>query len=188
MLKFLNAFGLEPHGSDGENWVTVLAYIDVRPLLFLAGLPIFILFTVLGCRVMRSTVGKGKAVFIAVVVFTGLFCFFLTGFGPFVDQITTREYMMTWEIKPPTTHGTQESEVILSFVDFPNHYIGQYSDQLAEHLRAEGKQQVKVVFEVVTDFGKVRGFSETEIAGLKSWRSDGGFAGSRGEPSESPWN
>ena len=168
--------------------MTVLAYIDVRPLLFLAGLSTFILFTILGCRVMRSTVGKGKAVFIAVVIFTGLFCFFLTGFGPFVDQIATREYMMTWEVKPPPTHGTHESEVILSFVDFPNHYIGQYSDQLAEHLRAEGKQPVKVVFEVVTDFGKVRGFSETEIAGLKVWRSDGGFAGSRGEPSESPWN
>ena len=116
--------------------MTVLAYIDIRPLLFLAGLPIFILFTILGCRVMRSTVGKGKAAFIAAVVFAGLFGFFLTGFGPFVDQIATREYMMTWEIKPPPTHGTQESEVILSFVDFPNHYIGRYSDQLAASKRS----------------------------------------------------
>ncbi len=168
--------------------MTVLAYIDVRPFLFLAGLPIFILFTILGCRLLRSTVSKGKAAFISSLVFAGRFGFFLTGFGPFVDQISTREYLMTWEIKPPPTHGTQESEVILSFVDFPNHYIGRYSDELAEHLRATGKEQVKAVFEVVTDYGKVRGFSETEIAGLKSWRSDGGFAGSRGEPSESPWD
>lgn len=168
--------------------MTLLAYIDLRPLLFLAGLPIFILFTILGCRMTRSTIGKGKAACISSVVFTGLFGFFLTGLGPFVDQISAREYVMTWEIKPPPTHGTQESEVILSFADFPNCFIGEYSDALAEHLRANEEEQVKVVFEVITDYGKVRGFSVTEIAGLKSWRSDGGFAGSKGEPSESPWD
>jgi len=168
--------------------VTVLAYIDIRHFLFLAGLPIFILITVLGRRLTRSTVSKGKAAFISSLVFTGLFGFFLTGFGPFVGQVSTREYVMTWEIKPPSTLGTQESEVILSFVEFPNYFIGDYSDDLAEHLQANREEQVKVVFEVITDYGKVRGFSETEIAGLKSWRLERGFAGSEGEPSESPWD
>jgi hypothetical protein len=95
---------------------------------------------------------------------------------------------MTWEIKPPPSDGMKEPEVVLSFVDFPDHYIGEFSDELAEHLRANGKEQVKVVFEIKSDYGKVRGFSETEIAGLKSWCSEGGYAGSRGAPSESPWD
>ena len=168
--------------------MTVLAYIDVRQLLFLVGLPIFILLMILGSRGMRLTVGKSKVTFIAAVVFTGLFGFFLTDFGPFVGQIATREYMMTWEIKPLPTQATQESKVILAFVDFPDYYIVRYSDQLAEHLRANEMEQVKVVFEIVTNYGRVRGFSETQIAGLKSWHSDGGFAESKGEPSKSPWD
>jgi hypothetical protein len=168
--------------------MTFLAYVDVRPFLFLAGLPIFILLTILGRRLARAKVSKGKAALISSMVFTGLFAFFLTGFGPFVDQPEIREYMVTWEIKPPASDGMGESEVVLSFVDYPDHYIGEYSDELAEHLRANGKKQVKVVFRVRSDYGKVRGFSATEIAGLKSWRSEGGFAGSRGAPSESPWD
>ena len=47
--------------------------------------------------------------------------------------------------------------------------------------------KLQVVFEVISDYGQVRGFSETEIAGLTSWRSDGGYAGARGGPSKSPW-
>jgi predicted PurR-regulated permease PerM len=168
--------------------MTFLAYIDVRPFLFLAGLPIFILLTLLVCWLVRAKVNKGKAALISSLVFSGLFAFFLTGFGPFVNQTEIREYVMTWEIKPPPSDGTKGSEVVLSFVDFPGHYIGQYSDELAEHLRANGKEQVKVVFDVTSDYGRVRGLSETEIAGLTSWHSNGGYAGTRGTPSKSPWD
>jgi hypothetical protein len=111
--------------------MTFLAYVDVRPFLFLAGLPIFILLTILGCRLARAKVSKGKVALISSLLFTGLFAFFLTGFGPFVDQPEMREYMMTWEAKPPPSDGMGESEVVLSFVDYPDHYIGEYSDESA---------------------------------------------------------
>lgn len=78
---------------------------------------------------------------------------------------------MTWEIKPSPSNGTKQSEIVLSFADFPGHYIGEYSDELAAHLRDKGAQPVKVVFEVTSDYGKVRGFHETEIAGLHDWES-----------------
>ena len=108
----------------------------------------------------------------------GFFTFLLTGVGPFIDQKETREYMMTWEIKPGPTNGMKQSEIVLSFVDFPGHCIGEYSNELAAYLREKGEQPVKVVFEVTSDYGKVRGFHETEIAGLHQWESEWGYAGS----------
>lgn len=168
--------------------MTALAYIDVRPFLFLAGLPLFILLPLLVCRMARAKAKKVKVALIASLVFTGLFAIFLTGFGPFVDQKETREYSMTWEVKPASSDEMKEPEVILSFVDFPGHFIGEHSHELAGHLRAKGEAEVKVGFEVTSDYGKVRGFHATEIAGLKSWRSEWGHAGAIGSPDKSPWD
>jgi hypothetical protein len=82
----------------------------------------------------------------------------------------------------------QESEVVLTFVDFPGHHIGKYSDELAQYLREKGEEKVKVVFEVSSDYGKVRGVHETDIGGLRHWRSESGYATSSGSPKESPWD
>ena len=95
---------------------------------------------------------------------------------------------MRWEINPDPSDRIRESEVILSFVDFPGHYIGEYSDELAAYLRDKGNPEVKVVFEVTSDYGKVRGVHEAEIAGLHDWKSEWGYAGSSGSPSKSPWD
>jgi predicted PurR-regulated permease PerM len=168
--------------------MTLLAYIDVRPFLFIGGLPLFIGLSLLVCWLAKARFKKGNVTLFSALLFTVLFTFFLTGVGPFIDQKEVREYMMTWETKPRPSNGMKESEVVLTFVDFPGHYIGEYSDELAAHLRDKGKQPVKVVFEVTSDYGRVRGFHETEIGGLRGWKSEWGYAGSSGSPAKSPWN
>jgi len=168
--------------------MTLLAYIDVRPFLFIGGLPLFIGLSLLVCWLANTRFKKGNVTLFSALLFTVLFTLFLTGVGPFIDQEEVREYMMSWETKPSSSNGMKESEVVLTFVDFPGHYIGEYSDELAAHLRDKGKQPVKVVFEVASDYGRVRGFHETEIGGLRGWKSEWGYAGSSGSPTKSPWH
>ena len=128
----------------------------------------FIGLSFLLCWLSKARFKKSNATLFSALLFTVLFTFFLTGVGPFVDQKEVREYMMTWETKPRPSNGLKESEVILTFVDFPSHSIGDYSDDLAAHLQSKGQQPVKVVFEVISDYGRVRGFHQTEIGGLRS--------------------
>jgi predicted PurR-regulated permease PerM len=168
--------------------MTLLAYIDVRPFLFIGGLPLFVGLSLLVCWLAKAKFKTSNVVLSSVLLFTLLFAFLLTGVGPFINQKEIREYMMTWEIKPHPSNGMKESEVVLTFVDFPDHYIGEYSDQLATHLRDKGDQPVKVIFGVTSDYGKVRAFHETEIAGLRKWKSEWGYVGSSGSPGKSPWN
>lgn len=168
--------------------MTLLAYVDVRPLLFLVGLPLFIGFILLVCRLAKARLHKGMVALFSAVIFTALFTLLLTGAGPFIDQKQTREYLMSWEIKPTPSNGMKEAEVIFSFVDFPGHFIGKYSDELATHLREKDEPIVKVLFEVTSDYGKARGFHEIEIAGLRHWRSEWGYAGTSGSPGKSPWD
>ncbi len=172
--------------------MTILAYIDIRPFLFLGGLPVFILLVILVCRLAGVKLRRTWVGVIASLVFTGLFTIFLTGFGPFVSQKESREYRMTWDIqRPPSGSKITQSKVTLTFVDFPTHSIYLYSDELAQHLRTGGPKEVTVVFDVTSDYGKVRGYSEREIAGLKGWQIDPegqGGAGAVGDSEHSPWD
>ena len=168
--------------------MTLLAYIDVRPFLFIGGLPLIIGIALLVCWLAKVRIKKGTVALVSALVFVLLFTLFATGIAPFVDQKETREYMMTCEIEPRPSKGMKQSEIVLTFVDFPGHYIGEYSDELAAHLRDKAGLAVKVVFEVTSDYGKVRGFHETEIGGLSDWESEWGYAGSTGSPKRSPWD
>ncbi|MDF1849763.1 MAG: hypothetical protein P1U85_02935 [Verrucomicrobiales bacterium] len=168
--------------------MTTLAYIDVRPFLFLVGLPLFIGLALLIGRFAWRKAPKRTVAFFSTLLYTALFTLFLTGFGPFIDQEETREYLMTWELNEGGSDEKRETEVVLSFVDFPGYYIGEYSDDLAIHLREQANREVKVLFEVTSDYGKVRGFNATEIGGLREWKSEWGYAGTKGSPEESPWD
>ena len=164
----------------------LLGYIDVRPFLFVGGLPLFIGLSLFICWQTKTKFKKANVALISALLFTGLFTLLWTGIGPFIDEKETREYMMTWEIKEDPTNGMKQSEIVLSF-DFPGHFIGEYSNELAAYLSDKGEQPVKVVFEVTSDYGKVRGFLETEIAGLHEWESEWRYSGSSGYPRKSPW-
>lgn len=119
---------------DEDRKMTLLAYINVYPLWFIGGLPLFIGLSLLLCWLAKARFKKSNATLFSALLFTVLFTLFLTGVGPFVDRKEFREYMMTWETKPHPSNGLKESEVILIFVDFPSHSIGDYSDDLAAHL------------------------------------------------------
>ena len=160
--------------------------MGVRPFLFVIGLPLVFLFTILGCWIAKARIEKWKVALFASAGFVALFGFFL--YGPFIGQIEKREYMMTWIIKPTSSNGMKESEIFLSFVDYPSYFIGGYSDEMADHLEKNGGEKVKVVFEVTLDYGKVRGYHEIEIAGLKNWQWIDGYGGSSGSPKQSPWD
>ena len=124
---------------------------------------------------------------ISLFLIIASFIFFLTSAGPFIDRREVREYMMTWQIYSDATDGLKESKVLLKFVDFPEYYIGEYSNDLSSHLKEKSKQTVKVLFEVRSDYGKIRMFKKIEIDGLRGWQSEWCFSSVVGSPSKSTW-
>ena len=103
-----------------------------------------------------------------------------------LEQTKTQEFRMTWKIDPEDKNG-ENSLVELSFVDFPGHFIGEYSNQLADHLKKEAKEEVPATFEITRGaFGNVS-YSVREIAGLKQWQASFSYGGVSGSPEGSPF-
>ena len=103
-----------------------------------------------------------------------------------LEQTKTQEFSMAWEIKPEDKNQ-ENSLVELSFVDFPGHFIGEYSNQLADHLKKEADEVVPATFEITRDvFGNVS-YSVREIAGLKQWQRSFAYGGASGSPEGSPF-
>ena len=103
-----------------------------------------------------------------------------------LEQTKTQEFQMTWKIDPNDKNG-ENSLVELSFVDFPGHYVGEYSNQLADHLKKEGKEEVSSTFKISRSaFGNVS-YSVREIAGLKQWAASFSYGGTSGSPERSPF-
>ena len=103
-----------------------------------------------------------------------------------LEQTNTRQFPMTWKIDPDDKNG-ENSLVKLSFVDFPGHHIGEYSNQLANHLKKEGKEEVSATVEITRDaFGNVS-YSVTEIAGLKQWAASFSYGETSGSPERTPF-
>ena len=164
-----------------------LAYVDVRPLLFLGGLPVFLLLFVgvwQGCRLPG---GWGRASLVGTAAWASLFALFFTELGPFVGQRRAVQHRMAWEVRP-SSEGA-EPLVELTFVQDPSHFIAIASEELAEHLERRGEAEVEVRFEVTSDYGHVRGYHATTIAGLEGWAESNSIGGTRGVgTSWSPWD
>lgn len=166
----------------------MLAYIDLRPFLFAGGLTLFVGLSLLVACMANRRVRKAQVTLYSALLFTALFTFFLTEFGPFCGRVSTCRHSMNWQIDPhpPSAHG--QAEVVLSFADAEGHYVGEFSDQLADHLRKQGQQPVQAIFEVTRDYGRMRGFRMIEVEGLRGWTSRWGYAGATGTPARSPWD
>lgn len=108
-----------------------LAYINVRPFLFVGGRPLFVGIVLLASCLIGPQWQKGPVSLISALIFTGLFTLFLIGFGPFAGKEEIREYEMVWSIEPSSSDGMKESQVVLSFEEFPHYAVGEYSDELA---------------------------------------------------------
>ena len=187
----------------------LLAYIDTRPLIFVAGW-LLVLLLWLGARKIRGY--RGPMLFSAVAVHLGygaLFILLATGWGPFVDQKEVRTMPMQWQIREesPTEGGrismpgmtgiaeenASAPQVILQFVSHPNHRLNMFSKDLASHLQALEQDTISVTFEITRDYGRMRGFSTLDIAGLKQWGTSQSFyevSGGGTDESENsdPWD
>ena len=103
-----------------------------------------------------------------------------------LEQTKTQEFQMTWQIKPEDKKQ-ENSLVELSFVDFPGHFIGEYSNKLADHLKNEAQEVVPATFEITRDaLGNVS-YSVRQIAGLKQWKAFFAYGGTSGSPERSPF-
>ena len=169
----------------------LLAYIDTRPLIFVAGW-LLILLLWLGARKIRGY--RGPMLLSAVAIhlgYGGLFILLATGWGPFVDQKEVRTMPMQWQIREesPTEsdrismegmagmaeENVSDPQVILQFVSHPNHRLNMFSKDLASHLQALEQDTISVTFEITRDYGRMRGFSTLDIAGLKQWDASRSF-------------
>ena len=58
--------------------------------------------------------------------------------------------MMSWKIKS-ANEGVEKKvpEVIFSFIEFPEYFIGYHSRELADHLKKNGKKEIKALIEIV---------------------------------------
>ena len=110
----------------------ILAYIAIRPFLIVIGIPVVILIAILVCWITKARIAKWRVTLFATFSFAVLFGFFL--YGPFIGKTETREHIMTWAIEPTPSNRINEAKVILSFVEFPDYFIGGYSDEIAAHL------------------------------------------------------
>ena len=103
-----------------------------------------------------------------------------------LEQTKTQEFQMTWQIKPEDKNQ-ENSLVELSFVDFPGHFIGEYSNKLADHLKNEAQEVVPATFEITRDALGNISYSVREIAGLKQWKASFSYGGTSGSPERSPF-
>ena len=166
----------------------ILAYVDVRPILFILGVLVLLIGASIYCRVKKKRGKFGKIFGLSFCVCTALFTFFLTEIGPFIGQRDTREFIMTWKLVEEENSNYDQPHVRLEYKNFPGHRIGHYSQELLDHLEAQGTDEIKAVFSTVADYGKVRGYSALSIAGLREWSEEWSYGGTSGSPISSPWD
>jgi hypothetical protein len=117
-------------------------------------------------------------------------------------------FEMTWRYGPPAKEYPASRHIILTFVKFPDHYIGIYSPDLGDYLKSLPSDRVRVTFEISPIFGGMHGgdwlnpfrlfelvagrlrgrvwYNAVQIGELTRWRSEGGYGGARGNPHSSP--
>jgi len=166
----------------------ILAYVDVRPILFILGVFLLLIGASIYCLVKKKRGKFGKIFGLSFCLYTALFTFFLTEIGPFIGQRNTREFMMTWKLVEEENSNYDQPHVRLEYKDFPGNRIGHYSQELLDHLEAQGTDEIKAVFSTVADYGKVRGYSALSIAGLREWSEEWSYGGTSGSPISSPWD
>jgi len=95
---------------------------------------------------------------------------------------------MTWTYGEPAEQWPEARHVILSFVDYPNHHVGIYSNDLGDYLDKLTTESVSVTFRVHRQFGCVSSYSEISIGALQHWDVQGGYGGGEGGYPASPWD
>jgi hypothetical protein len=162
-----------------------LAYIDLSPLVYLAGLPVAWLAGWGVARLLGRRSTRLGYLVTTWAIYSGLFLFFFA--GPFVGRESQVSFDMRWTIAETPSMGQTQAEVILTFVDYPNHRVGEFSDRLAKYLQQQPDKVVPVTFAVVRDYGRMRGFRMVRIGDLSDWDSAFGYSASTGDGQRTPW-
>ena len=71
--------------------------------------------------------------------------------------------------------NASDPQVILQFISHPDHRLNMFSKDLARHLQALEQDTIPVTFETTRDYGRMRGFSSPDIAGLRQWNNSQSF-------------
>ena len=109
-------------------------------------------------------------------------------------SIARREvaYEMTWHYGEPGEQWPNAKHIILTYVSNPNHYIGIYSSELADHLETLREDRICVVLNVTYDaIWEAKSYRIIEIGGMTRWKSSysylagGGVA--QGAALPAPW-
>ena len=113
--------------------------------------------------------------------------FVILAAGPFVGRESIESFEMTWRIAETPSRSQAQAEVVLTFVDYPGHGVGEFSDRLAVHLQALDRAKIRATFRVTRDYGRVRSYQMTSVAGLTEWGSMNSYGFSNGDSAASPW-
>ena len=96
----------------------ILAYIDVRPYLFILGVFLLLVGSFIYCRVKKKKGKFGKIFGLSFFIYFVLFTFFLTETGPFIGQRDTREFIMTWKLVEEKNTNYKQPHVRLEYKDY----------------------------------------------------------------------
>ncbi|MEQ9453686.1 MAG: hypothetical protein RLN76_03710 [Phycisphaeraceae bacterium] len=124
----------------------LLAYVDVRPLFYLAGLLVVVILPAILILCSQTRLKKPRLITLLFLAYTSLFAFLL--YGPLIHYQETQTHPMTWEIVDPPTRYTRETQIRLRFVQSPSYQMTHHNTELAQHLLQLDQETVPVTFSV----------------------------------------
>jgi len=89
---------------------------------------------------------------------------------------------MTW------SPSTDPAHIILTFQEFPNHYVDITDEELRRYVESLGTDAVAVQFAVTTRLGCLERIRTTRIADREDWIREWGGSGWVGSEKPSPWD
>jgi hypothetical protein len=97
---------------------------------------------------------------------------------------------MSWQYGEPDKEWPEAKHIVLTFVDYPNHYMGIYSKDLGPYLESLKKDHVPVVLRISydTSLQKVMSHSLVQIGDLKKWQDFRSYTGTKGDYSPAPYD
>lgn len=147
-------------------YVSMLPFFGCFNLIVIGGVATFAL-------VLAFKSGKWKAAWLAVssVVFISVLwwasVFLFTGVK---HQVA---HDMTWSYGPNEQGRPGDEHIILRYKKDPRQHVGIISKDLAQYLESRHSPDVRVIFEITTDFGRMRGYRVIQIGERRAWLETG---------------
>jgi hypothetical protein len=128
----------------------MIAYIDTRPWILIAAIPILLCIGFFIRRLWRPQSSYFSITLPLVLGFLALFQFLF--YGPFVDQKRVVTSSATWAL-------TDESSPVVSFsfIDLPFDGLRTSDRDVIAHMRGISSPTIPVSVSITYDFGRMRG-------------------------------